>query len=353
MTSPIRRGAPNSVDAPIQTKNAEHAALTTLVRAEQMLESARNLDDIKKIIDIAEAARVWFRAAKLGESAAQHADEIKLWAQRKAGEFLRQLERGKAGQPKKNCTQAEYNSSPFRQAVEDAGLEKNEVRRFQLVAAVLESEFLAYLEEKKKAGGEITQAELLRTARASQRQEHKAAIAEQIRSEPRPTPEGPFRVIVLDPPWRYSARADDPTHRARNPYPDMDLEEIKALPVAALAHTDSIIWLWTTNAFMREAFDCIDAWGFEVKTILTWMKDKMGLGDWLRGRTEHCIMAVRGKPVVTLTNQTTALEAPVGKHSAKPDKFFELVESLCPGSKLEMFARGTRGEWTKWGAEAR
>ena len=33
---------------------------------------------------------------------------------------------------------------------------------------------------------------------------------------------------------------------------------------------------------------------------------RSGMGDWLRGQTEHCLMAVRGKPVVTLTNQDYA-----------------------------------------------
>ena len=53
---------------------------------------------------------------------------------------------------------------------------------------------------------------------------------------------------------------------------------------------------------MREAFTALDAWGFTQKTILTWAKDRMGMGDWLRGQTEHCLMAVRGKPIVELTN---------------------------------------------------
>ena len=42
------------------------------------------------------------------------------------------------------------------------------------------------------------------------------------------------------------------------------------------------------------------------RTILTWAKDRFGNGDWLRGQTEHAIMAVRGKPIVTLTNQSDA-----------------------------------------------
>jgi N6-adenosine-specific RNA methylase IME4 len=172
-----------------------------------------------------------------------------------------------------------------------------------------------------------------------------------IQAEPAPLPSGPFHVIVADPPWAYEKRKDDGTHRAALTYPDMTTDEICALPIKPLGHEDSILWLWTTNAFMRDAFRVIDAWGFKEKTILTWTKDRMGTGDWLRGRTEHCVLCVRGKPTVTLTNQTTILEGAVREHSRKPESFYALVESLCPGSKLELFARQQRDGWHTWGAE--
>jgi N6-adenosine-specific RNA methylase IME4 len=175
--------------------------------------------------------------------------------------------------------------------------------------------------------------------------------AEQIAAEPPPLPEGPFRVIVVDPPWRYDNRAGDPTQRGAIPYPSKSVEEIAALPVESRAHQDCILWLWTTNAHMEHSFSIARAWGFEPKTILTWVKDRFGTGDWLRGRTEHCIMAARGRPTVTLTNQTTVLHAPVREHSRKPEEFYTLVEALCPGSKLEMFARQARPGWVAHGSE--
>jgi N6-adenosine-specific RNA methylase IME4 len=78
----------------------------------------------------------------------------------------------------------------------------------------------------------------------------------------------------------------------------------------------------------------------------------MGLGDWLRGQTEHCILAVKGRPIVSLTNQTTIITEKRREHSRKPLAFYSLVEALCPGSKLEMFAREGRDGWARWGAEA-
>jgi N6-adenosine-specific RNA methylase IME4 len=171
--------------------------------------------------------------------------------------------------------------------------------------------------------------------------------AKRIRGLP-PLPQGPFRVIVLDPAWEYDKNAWRFSVSAPD-YPTMSLDEIRKLDVPALADQDCILWLWTTNSHMAVALDLVRHWGFRHKTILTWVKDRMGVGEWLRGQTEHCILAVRGRPVKTLTNQTTVLRAPRGRHSEKPEAFYQLVESLCPGSKLELFARREREGWVTHG----
>ncbi len=182
-----------------------------------------------------------------------------------------------------------------------------------------------------------------------------AKKAEAIRKEKPTLPgRGPYRVIVADPPWPYELRKVDPSHRATHPYPQMSINQIKALAVGEIAAPDSILWLWTTNHHMREAFEVLDAWGFEHKTILTWVKDRMGTGDWLRGRTEHCLMAVRGKPTVVLVNQTTALDGPLRKNSQKPDEFYAFVEGLCPAPRYaELFQRTAREGWDGHGDEVR
>jgi N6-adenosine-specific RNA methylase IME4 len=180
--------------------------------------------------------------------------------------------------------------------------------------------------------------------------------AEQIASEPPPLPGGPFRIFVIDPPWTYENRAGDTSHRAANPYPSMTIDEIKALPIGRdvggkkdLACDDAVLWLWTTNAHLPVAFEILEEWKLTYKTMLTWVKDRMGVGDWLRGQTEHCLLAVRGKPPWNLTNQTTFLEGEVRDHSRKPEEFYKMVEALCPGSKLDMFGRAQRDGWAIFG----
>jgi N6-adenosine-specific RNA methylase IME4 len=180
-----------------------------------------------------------------------------------------------------------------------------------------------------------------------------AEKAAAIKKEKPPLPQqGPYRVIVADPPWPYELRKADPSHRATHPYPTMSIKQICALDVGGIAHNDCLLWLWTTNHHMREAFAVMDAWGFTQKTILTWVKNRFGTGDWLRGQTEHCLMGVRGRPTVVLTNQSTVINGPMRANSQKPDEFYEFIEGLCPAPKYaELFQRTARPNWDGHGDE--
>lgn len=166
-------------------------------------------------------------------------------------------------------------------------------------------------------------------------------------------PKGVFEVIVIDPPWKYGTNYDAETRRVGSPYPEMSIEEIRKEPIIEKAAENCILWLWTTNAFMHEAFHLLEVWGFEPKTILTWVKDRMGLGVWLRGKTEHCILAVKGHPTIGLTNETTVLEGVAREHSRKPEEFYKLVETLCIGRKLDWFSPKPRKGWETYGTNER
>jgi N6-adenosine-specific RNA methylase IME4 len=167
-----------------------------------------------------------------------------------------------------------------------------------------------------------------------------------VAGEPRPLPKGPFRVIVVDPPWKYENRG----HKV--PYADMTLDEIKDLGVKDLSAKDAVLWLWVTNAHLQHAFTVAKVWGFTYKILLTWDKKILGTGDWLRGQTEHCLLCIRGKPTILLKGQSTLITEARSEHSTKPEAFYKLVESLCPGSKVELFSRKERPGWQSWGEGA-
>ena len=171
----------------------------------------------------------------------------------------------------------------------------------------------------------------------------KEVIAAQLTTSPK------FRTILADPPWDVQQKGD---RGAERHYKLMDLERIKALPVAALAEDDAHLWLWVTNATLRDGYDVAEAWGFTVRSPLTWVKFRLGLGAYLRNSTEHLLFATRGKAPVRFRSQPTWINAPVQEHSRKPDEQYAVIERISDGPYLELFARRRPPSvraWSVWG----
>lgn len=174
---------------------------------------------------------------------------------------------------------------------------------------------------------------------------------EELKLNPPVIPKGKFQVLVADPPWPFNNSRNPNNISNIPPYPLMAIEDIRALPMNEKAYKDTVLWLWVTNAFLPEVFSLLEHWGFEYRNIVTWVKDRPGLGNILRGQTEHCILATKGKPKILAQNYSTALSAKIRNHSQKPEEFYVMVEKMCPGRKLEFFAREKRKGWEAFGDE--
>jgi N6-adenosine-specific RNA methylase IME4 len=130
------------------------------------------------------------------------------------------------------------------------------------------------------------------------------------------------------------------------------------LPVAR-SEKNAVLFLWMVEAMQQEALDVVRMWGFKPKSSLIWEKlttrralPHIGMGRILRASHERCIVATRGKCPPAVRNVRSRFSAPVGRHSAKPDAFYELVERLYPDAeKHEMFARTRRPGWLQTGLE--
>lgn len=158
-----------------------------------------------------------------------------------------------------------------------------------------------------------------------------------------------FRTILADPPWSEQQLGG---RGAVNHYPVMSLSRIKTMPVGDLAEPDSHLFLWVTNATLRHGFDVAEAWGFTVRSPLTWVKFRLGLGAYLRNTTEHVLFATRGHAPVKFRAQPTWFVAPVQDHSHKPEEQYALIERISDGPYLELFARRrppSRANWSVWG----
>jgi ParB/RepB/Spo0J family partition protein len=162
-----------------------------------------------------------------------------------------------------------------------------------------------------------------------------------------------YGVIYADPPWRFHVHAETGVdHLADNHYPTLAIEEIKAFAVPMAGN--AALFLWATVPMLPQAFDVMQTWGFTYKSLITWNKDREGLGYWVRNRVELLLIGTRGNvPAPTPGEQPPqVVEAPRGRHSEKPVIFAEMIERLFPNvPKIEMFARTAREGWDAWGNE--
>ena len=157
-----------------------------------------------------------------------------------------------------------------------------------------------------------------------------------------------YRTILADPPWDIQQHGGRGADRH---YELMSLDRIKAMPIAELAAPDSHAWLWVTNATLRAGYDVLEAWGFVPRSPLTWIKPRLGLGNYLRNATEHLILGTRGHAPVRFRAQPTWMFAPLQDHSHKPEEQYSIIERVSDGPYLELFARRRQPGWDAWGNE--
>lgn len=315
--------------------------LVQLSKATQMLAEAKSLNEVKKILDIAEAARVYARAAKLGLEAYNHAAEVKVRAERKAGEMLAQLERGKTGP--KELSNKPLTNSPYREVLREHSINDMTASRWQQLASLPEQEFERRVEETR-GEAPITTTGLVREI-----------TREQIKERIATAPSGRYRVIYADPPWKYGDSRDGlhGTTGATAHYPTMTISELCALPVQDWIEDNAVLFLWVTSPLLFESQSVFRAWGFSYKACFVWDKVKHNLGHYNSVRHEFLLVCTRGScvpDVPKLFDSVQSIERT--EHSVKPEEFRQMIDHLYPhGQRLEMFARKRSDSWDAYGNE--
>ncbi len=158
-----------------------------------------------------------------------------------------------------------------------------------------------------------------------------------------------FSTVYADPPWNYDNRASRAA--AANHYETMTLDDICAEPVEALAAVNAHLHLWTTSGFLKEAFEVIDAWGFEYKSSFVWVKDDIGMGNYWRLSHEFLLLGVRGNLRFRDRTLRSWIRAARTEHSRKPGIVRTLIEQASPGPYLELYGREELRDsaWTVYG----
>jgi N6-adenosine-specific RNA methylase IME4 len=181
-------------------------------------------------------------------------------------------------------------------------------------------------------------------------------------------------VIMADPPWRYkqmgtvSKAGKESRPAGVAPYDTMDVSQLCAMDVKALAGTGScVLLMWATSVTLLEARAVMRAWGFQYCTVfLVWVKmlktgkPVFGVGHHTRSNAEFMLIGRRG-PIVQLydhearcsTSQILETKTGKPKHSEKPQEARRLVEKLFPNTvRAELFTRHANKGWEGFGNQA-
>lgn len=137
---------------------------TALVRyeaARTALAEAHRVDEVKDIRDKAEAMAAYARQAK-DTDLIKHATEIKVRAERRCGELLRNAEKNTGARGAGPVAVERYDHD--RPTLAQMGLTKDESSRYQRLADMPAEHFETAVETAKATAGEVTTAHMLREA---------------------------------------------------------------------------------------------------------------------------------------------------------------------------------------------
>ncbi|MBA7512965.1 hypothetical protein ES705_04974 [subsurface metagenome] len=302
------------------------------------IQEAHGIDEVKLIRDKAEAIRYALIQAKASPEYVRMAEEIKLRAERRAGELLpEQIIIGTRSHPT---------------TLSDIKISKDQSSKWQRINSIPENKFEEYINTKK----EITTSGAVKLARKLQRESEFEGTPE--------LPGGKYNLLYADPPWKYGDTLVEGYGSVERHYTPMTIQELCDLDIKNIVADNAVLFLWVTSPLLEECFSVIKAWGFKYKASFIWDKVKHNWGHYNSVRHEFLLICIKG----TFLPQSKELHDSVisiersKEHSGKPEYFRnEVIEKMYPRGKwIELFARYDKEKkekleekgWTFWGAQA-
>ena len=224
-----------------------------LERIRRALGQTADLREVRDLRDKAEAVRIYAKSAGLGLEFQNRATEVRLSAERRAGEILQ-------GMPLRGGDRKSASRNDT--LLEKFGISQNESSRWQREASLPEEDFQQYVRQTIDQGAELTSRELLHLARVYARETGRreslfrrlsATLRKLARQRSR------FCCIHVIPPW--------PEGRTSKANISRLMQQLVNLPVQPVVANRAHLHLWTPPEMLEDGLRLVRAWGFHFRGI--------------------------------------------------------------------------------------
>lgn len=322
-------------------------------KIERQIDEVKDLKEIVKRQEQIEAIKILVKQTDGSLKTQNRCSRYRVFLEQKAGEIykrtpdesMRGLKKGKES-PLGTDSPTETSKQKI---IKETGKDKKTLQKWVKESDVPKEKVLEYETQCNVEEKELTSAGLLHYVKPKKK-------------EAPPIPEGTYRIIYVDPPWKYTEEGltgvSDSYHRGDEygnipkHYQPMSIDELCEMPFPK-TEENAVMFLWVTWPFLEKCFKVIKAWGFKYKTGMVWDKIKHNFGYYVSVRSELLLICTKGSctpDVRKLHDNVLSIERTA--HSEKPGRFREIIDELYPtGNRIELFARKKIKGWDVWGDE--
>lgn len=289
-----------------------------------LINASDSIADVKDIRDRAEAVRGFAKAAAKGLEMQNQAAELRIRAERKAGQLLSELPL-RGGNRRSSAGDKHLNLG-------EMGITRHQSQTWQNIAATPYDFFEAYLVQCKASQIEITDAGLLRCAKA-----HSTAELEiSLESGDVPFPAvshsifelsakgARFGCLCVFPAWpmargcgRGACNYDLQVHTF--------ISELMRVPIGDVAAENSHLHLWSNSDRLSDAFRVCRHWGFTYRSMLVCKRSvRNGWGRFWRDEHDYLVLATKGN----LAFRDNSLSSILDLGTASPSKSIRDIQSV-------------------------
>jgi N6-adenosine-specific RNA methylase IME4 len=316
--------------------------------ARRALAEARDLSEVKDVVDKAAALKEYARRANDRELEL-NAAELRFRAERRLGEMITSLELT-AGRPKRNgfsknlFPEGTNKPSVSLPTLAEMGIDKNLANRARKLALIKDADFEGRIAECRERALQ-SKARIVFNLLPPDREATCDVGCGDVALPPKQ-----YGTILLDPIWLSSESSEIAESSTELSRTKLQIEVLRKLDLRKIGANDCILFVWATIENLTAVSTLMARWGFKYVSHCVWDKGSTGSGSPFSEAHELLLLGRRGNVIIPNDAPWSSLiHDPIPRISGKPEWQYQLAEWACPDlTKLDITGSSRRPGWDVW-----